>query len=301
MNGMATATRPTPPGPATRAKPGLAVRTARYLVRMRFAGAGAIILLLIFLLGIFAPWLTPYDPSAVSLSERLLPPGTPGHLLGTDAVGQDILTRVLYGARISLLVSFSVVAISSFIGVLLGLLAGYYGRRVDDVIMRIGDILLAFPSIILFLAVLAVLGPGLAKLIAVLGLVGWVAYARVARSMVLSLREREYVVAARATGTRDRLILLRHILPNILGPITVVASFGLATAIIAESSLSFLGLGVPPSIPSWGNMLSSGRDYLRTAWWLGTFPGIALTLTVLAINLLGDWLRDELDPVLRKL
>jgi peptide/nickel transport system permease protein len=272
---------------------------ARRLRRMRLASVGAAILALVFLAGALAPWIAPYDPAAVSLINRLKPPLTDGHLLGTDALGQDILTRVIYGARISLVVGFSAVAISGLLGVTLGLLAGYYGKLLDDGIMRVGEIQLAFPTIILYVAVMAVLGPGLLKLIAVIGVVGWVQYARVERGMVLSLRQLEYVEAARTLGAPDRAILLRHILPNTLGPIMVIASFGLAGTIITEASLSFLGLGVPPSVPSWGSMLSDGRDYLRNGWWVATFPGIAITLTVLAINLLGDWLRDELDPLLK--
>jgi len=209
------------------------------------------------------------------------------------------LSRVIYGARVSLVVGFAAVAISGILGVTLGLVAGYYGKLVDDVIMRLADIQLAFPTIILYVAVMAVLGPGLLKLVAVIGVVGWVQYARIERSMVLATKGLDYVDAARALGVPDHRILLRHILPNTLGPITVVASFGLATTIVTEASLSFLGLGVPPSVPSWGSMLSDGRDYLRNGWWVATFPGIAITVTVLAINLLGDWLRDELDPLLR--
>jgi peptide/nickel transport system permease protein len=248
---------------------------------------------------VLAPLLAPFDPAAVNVVDRLKPPLTDGHLLGTDALGQDVLSRVIYGARISLVVGFAAVAISGLIGIVLGLMAGYYGKLADDVIMRLADIQLAFPTIILYVAVMAVLGPGLLKLIAVIGVVGWVQYARIERGMVLSTRELDYVDAARALGVPDHRILMRHILPNTLGPIIVVASFGLATTIITEASLSFLGLGVPPSVPSWGSMLSDGRDYLRNGWWVATFPGIAITLTVLAINLLGDWLRDELDPLLR--
>ena len=266
---------------------------------MRLAGVGATILLVVATTGILAPWIAPHDPAAVSLTNRLQPPLTEGHLLGTDALGQDVLTRVIYGARISLMVGFSAVAISGLLGVTLGLLAGYYGKLVDDTVMRIGEIQLAFPTIILYIAVMAVLGPGLLKLIAVIGVVGWVQYARVERGMVLSVRQLEYVEAVRTLGAPDWVILLRHILPNTLGPITVLASFGLASTIITEASLSFLGLGLPPSVPSWGSMLSDGRDYLRNGWWVATFPGVAITLTVLAINLLGDWLRDELDPMLR--
>jgi peptide/nickel transport system permease protein len=274
-------------------------RAMRLMRRMRLAGFGALLLLLAVVSAILAPWLAPHDPAAISLADRLVPPLSPDHVLGTDALGQDVLSRVIYGARVSLLVGISAVAISGAIGITLGLLAGYYGKLVDDVIMRIGEVQLAFPTIILYVAVMAVLGPGLLKLIAVIGVVGWVQYARVQRAMTLSAREQEYVQAARALGAPDHTIMLRHILPNTLGPIIVIASFGLASTIVIEASLSFLGLGVPPSVPSWGSMLSDGRDYLRAGWWVATFPGLALTLTVLAVNLLGDWLRDELDPLLR--
>jgi peptide/nickel transport system permease protein len=269
------------------------------LRRPRLVGVGMAILLLVFLAGVLAPILAPFDPAAVNVVDRLKPPLVEGHLLGTDALGQDVLSRVIYGARVSLVVGFTAVAISGLLGIALGLLAGYYGKLTDDVIMRLADIQLAFPTIILYVAVMAVLGPGLLKLIVVIGVVGWVQYARIERSMVLATRGLDYVEAARALGVPDYRILVRHILPNTLGPITVVASFGLATTIITEASLSFLGLGVPPSVPSWGSMLSDGRDYLRNGWWVATFPGVAITLTVLAINLLGDWLRDELDPLLR--
>jgi peptide/nickel transport system permease protein len=271
----------------------------RAMRRMRIAGVGLAVLTLALLAALLAPWIAPHDPSTVSLLDRLLPPLSAGHLLGTDPLGQDLLSRVIYGARVSLLVGFSAVAISGTLGVTLGLLSGFFGGWADAVIMRIGEVQLAFPTIILYVAVMATLGPGLEKLIAVIGVVGWVQYARIERAMTLSLREMEYVQAARALGASGGWIMLRHILPNTLGPLTVVASFGLASTMVIEASLSFLGLGVPPSVPSWGSMLADGRDYLRAGWWVATFPGMALTLCVLAVNLLGDWLRDELDPLLR--
>jgi peptide/nickel transport system permease protein len=272
------------------------MRAAR---RMRIAAVGLAVLTLALLAALLAPWIAPHDPSTVALLDRLLPPLSAGHLLGTDPLGQDVLSRVIYGARVSLLVGFSAVAISGTLGVTLGLLSGFFGGWADAVIMRIGEVQLAFPTIILYVAVMATLGPGLEKLIAVIGVVGWVQYARIERAMTLSLREMEYVQAARALGASGGWIMLRHILPNTLGPLTVVASFGLASTMVIEASLSFLGLGVPPSVPSWGSMLADGRDYLRAGWWVATFPGMALTLCVLAVNLLGDWLRDELDPLLK--
>ncbi|GAC1326782.1 MAG: ABC transporter permease [Chloroflexota bacterium] len=269
------------------------------LRRMRLAAIGLLVLGLAVVAAVAAPWVAPHDPAAVSLANRLLPPLVPGHLLGTDALGQDVLSRVIYGARVSLLVGFSAVAVSGLIGVSLGLLAGFRGGWIDALVMRVGEVQLAFPTIILYVAVMAVVGPGLEKLIAVIGLVGWVQYARVERAITLSLRELEYVHAARALGASSGRIMVRHILPNTVGPLTVVASFGLASTIVIEASLSFLGLGVPPSVPSWGSMLADGRDYLRGGWWVATFPGLALTACVLAVNLLGDWLRDELDPLLK--
>jgi peptide/nickel transport system permease protein len=271
----------------------------RAVRRMRIAGVGLAVLALALLAALLAPWIAPHDPSAVALIDRLVPPFSASHLLGTDPLGQDVLSRVIYGARVSLLVGFSAVAISGMLGVTLGLLSGFFGGWADAVIMRIGEVQLAFPTIILYVAVMATLGPGLEKLIAVIGVVGWVQYARIERAMTLSLRELEYVQAARALGASSGWIMLRHILPNTLGPLTVVASFGLASTMVIEASLSFLGLGVPPSVPSWGSMLADGRDYLRAGWWVATFPGVALTLCVLAVNLLGDWLRDELDPLLK--
>jgi peptide/nickel transport system permease protein len=271
----------------------------RAVRRMRIAGVGLAVLTLALLAALLAPWIAPHDPSAVALVDRLVPQFSAGHVLGTDPLGQDVLSRVIYGARVSLLVGFSAVAISGMLGVTLGLLSGFFGGWADAVIMRIGEVQLAFPTIILYVAVMATLGPGLEKLIAVIGVVGWVQYARIERAMTLSLRELEYVQAARALGASSGWIMLRHILPNTLGPLTVVASFGLASTMVIEASLSFLGLGVPPSVPSWGSMLADGRDYLRAGWWVATFPGVALTLCVLAVNLLGDWLRDELDPLLK--
>jgi peptide/nickel transport system permease protein len=274
-------------------------RLRRMISRMQGAAVAAVMLIVIVLVALAAPLLAPHAPGAVRVQDRLLPPLTESHPLGTDGIGQDVLSRVIYGARISLIVGVLAVLISGSIGIVFGLISGYYGRWLDSLIMRIADIQLAFPVIILYIAVLAVLGPGLYKLIIVMGIVSWVPYGRVQRGMVLSVKEQEYVQASRAIGAPDYIILARHILPNTLGPMIVVASFGVAIAIITEASLSFLGLGVPPSIPSWGSMLSDGRNYLHNAWWIATFPGIAITITVLAVNLLGDWIRDELDPLLR--
>lgn len=273
----------------------------RSVRRARLALAGAVVLTLVVLMGLTAPLLAPQDPAEQSILERLKPPGfrdSQGrrHYLGTDQLGRDILSRMMYGARISLLVGITAVVIGGTLGLGLGLVSGYYGGWIDDTIMRLADIQLAFPAILLYIAVLAVLGPGLFKVIAILGVTGWVTYGRVARGQVLSVREQEYVQAGRAIGAREARVILRHVLPNIFSAIIVVGSFAVASNIIAEASLSFLGLGVPPSVPAWGSMLAEARDYVRDAWWPVTFPGLAIMLTVLSINALGDWLRDFLDP-----
>lgn len=251
-----------------------------------------------------SPYLAPQDPTEVHLLDRLKPPGFVDesqqiHYLGTDHLGRDLLSRLMYGARISLMVGATTVLIGGILGLLLGMVSGYYGGVLDDVIMRLADIQLAFPSILLYIAVLAVLGPGLNKVILILGFTGWVTYGRVARGEVLSVREREYVQSARAIGASNARIMRLHILPNILAPLIIVASFAVANNIIAEASLSFLGLGVPPSVPTWGAMLAESLDYLRHAWWPVTFPGLAIMVTVLSINVIGDWLRDYLDPKLK--
>jgi peptide/nickel transport system permease protein len=253
------------------------------------------------LAAVLAPLLSPADPLHNSLLDRLTPPmwaagGTLRYPLGTDTLGRDVLTRLLYGARVSLLIGLSAVVLAGAVGVGLGLVSGYYGGRVDDILMRLGDIQLAFPILVLAIAILAVLGASLGNVIVVLGLSGWVTYARIVRGETLSLTQREFVEAARGIGVPDHLILWRHILPSVLPPVTVVATFSVARIIIAEASLSFLGLGVPPPMPSWGAMLDEGRNYITTGWWLAMFPGLAIFLLVLGINLVGDWLRDVLDP-----
>ena len=267
---------------------------------------GATVLLLVCLTAMVAPWITPHDPRAQLLERRLRPPAWSGrgdwtHSLGTDHLGRDILSRLIYGSRISLLVGVTSVVIAGLLGVTLGVLAGYYGGRLDALIMRLVDIQLAFPFILLAIAVIAVLGAGLRNVIIVLGVARWMDYARVVRGDVLTVRELEFVVAARALGAANRVIIPRHVLPNVLTPIIIVATFAVATNIITEASLSFLGLGVEPTIPTWGSMLADGRAYVGRAWWLTTFPGLAILATVLSINVLGDWLRDYLDPRLRSL
>jgi len=265
------------------------------------AMAGALVVLVAILLAVFAHALAPADPVKNSLIDRLAPPmwaagGHARHPLGTDTLGRDVASRLLHGARVSLIVGFAAVLIAGVIGVALGLVSGWYGGRIDDALMRLGDVQLAFPVLVLAVAVLAVLGASLTNLIVVLAVTGWITYARIVRGEVLTLRERDFVAAARALGAPDRWILLRHLLPNVLPPITVVATFSVARTIIAEASLSFLGLGIPAPEPSWGAMLDEGRNYITTGWWLALFPGLAILLLVLGINLVGDWLRDVLDP-----
>lgn len=221
------------------------------------------------------------------------------HMLGTDSLGRDILARIIYGARISLLVGVSAVTMSGSIGVTLGLVAGYFRGRWDSIIMRLADVQLAVPTMVLALVAMAVVGPGLRNLIIILGVTGWVGYARVVRGEVLSIREKEFVEAARAIGASHGRILLLHLLPNVAASIIVISSLRVAGMILVEASLSFLGLGVQPPTPTWGGMVAEGRDLVYRAWWVSTFPGIAIFIVVLGINLLGDWLRDVLDPRLR--
>ena len=242
--------------------------------------------------------LSPYGPNEQDITQRLQAPGLT-HLLGTDEVGRDILSRLIFGARISLLVGVIAVGVSCPVGVLVGVVAGYAGRRTDDVLMRITDIQLAVPTILLAIAVVAVLGPGLWNVILTLSVMGWTLYARLTRGEALTIKSRDFVQAARATGTGDVRIMVRHVLPNVLSPVIVVAVFAVANMIILEATLSFLGLGVEPRVVTWGRMLNGGRLYLSTAWWLTAFPGLAIFVTVLAVNLLGDHLRDWLDPRLR--
>lgn len=254
---------------------------------------------------IAAPWLAPHDPTLQSLRLRLRPPvwlpgGELAHPLGTDALGRDMLSRIIYGARISLLVGVSTVAVQTLIGVTAGIVAGYFRGAIDNAIMRIADVQQAIPFLVLVVAVAAVVGPSLTNTILILGVIGWVTYGRLVRAEVLSLVQREYVTAAKALGLRDARIMWKHLLPNLIAPITVVATLTISTMILVEASLSFLGLGVPPPTPTWGGMVADGRNYLVTAWWVSVLPGMAIFSTVLAINLVGDWMREALDPALRR-
>ena len=266
---------------------------------------GVVVVVVTTVLAVLAPAVAPADPIKNSLLDRLTPPmwtagGTARHPLGTDTLGRDVASRLLYGARVSLVVGFAAVVIAGAVGVLLGTVAGYYRGWLDDVLMRVGDIQLAFPLLVLAIGVLSVLGASVLNVILVLGVSGWVQYARIVRGETLSLTQREFVEAARALGAADRHIVWRHLLPNILPPVTVVSTFSVARVIIAEASLSFLGLGIPPPTASWGAMLDEGRNYITTGWWLALFPGVAILLLVLGINLVGDWLRDVLDPRLER-
>ncbi len=265
------------------------------LRRNRMAMAGLIVVLLLFAVSLMAPFLTPYDPSAINAWDVLQAPSWK-HWFGTDELGRDVLTRVLFGARISLKVGFVAVGIAVVLGTLIGLVAGYYGGWVDSLLMRCVDIMLCFPSFFLILAVIAFLNPSIWIIMAVIGLTGWMGVARLVRAEVLAIREMDYIMAARCIGCSDLRIILRHILPNALSPVLVAATLGVAGAILTESALSFLGIGVQPPTPSWGNILTSGKDYIEFAWWLSLFPGLAILITVLAYNLLGEGIRDALDP-----
>jgi peptide/nickel transport system permease protein len=264
-----------------------------------------LILLGLVVTAIFAPQVAPHNPTRERLIDRLLPPvwaedGDRRYILGTDHLGRDLLSRIVYGSQVSLVVGFTAVIIGGVLGTALGVIAGFFGGPSDEIIMAIADMQLAFPTILLAIAVIAVLGPSFSNLVLVIGISGWVTYARVARGQVLSLREKEFVEAIRAQGGSRLRIIWRHILPNILAPLIVVATLDLARTIILESTLSFLALGIQPPTPSWGGMLSDGREYLLSAWWIATFPGVALMLTALSFNRLGDWLRDHTDPRLRR-
>ncbi len=260
-------------------------------------------LLVFTIIALAAPWLSPHAPDQAYLLDRLSPPslfgGNSWYLLGTDHLGRDMLSRLLYGSRVALIVGFSGVAIAAGLGIILGLLSGFFGGLVDSIIMRLVDTLISVPNVLLYLTVLGVFGPSFGILIAVIGLVNWTTFARVVRAEVLSVKRREYVEATRASGQKTWIVLARHILPNIGGPIIVVATLNLATIIILEASLSFLGLGVQPPTVTWGRMLADGRNYVATAWWLATFPGLFITALCLSLILLGDWLRDAMDPRLR--
>ena len=267
----------------------------RRLMRHRGAAVGLLILGVLALMALAAPWLSPRDPIKTAPRSALQPPSA-AYWLGSDQLGRDVASRVMHGARISLTVGLIAVSIAVGLGAPIGLVSGFYGGRLDGVIMRVIDVLLAFPGILLALAIVSVLTPGLTNVMIAVGLSAVPTYARLIRGSVLATRENLYVEAARALGSRDPSILARYILPNVVAPLVVTATLGLGTAILAGAALSFLGLGSQPPQPEWGRMLSEGRDYLREAWWISTFPGLGIMLTVLGMNLLGDGLRDVLDP-----
>ena len=270
----------------------------RFLQRRSLLLPGLIIVVGMSLLALLAPWLAPYDPDALHLDFIQWP--NANHWFGTDELGRDILSRMLYGARVSLWVGFVAVGISSAIGIVLGLIAGYFGGLVDELIMRGVDVMLCFPSFFLILAVIAFLEPSLNNIMIVIGLTSWMGVARLVRAETLSLRERDFIAAARVAGAPAVRILFVHVLPNAMAPVLVSATLGIAGAILVESSLSFLGLGVQPPTASWGNMLMDGKNVLEIAPWLSLYPGLAILITVLGYNLLGESLRDLLDPRLKK-
>jgi peptide/nickel transport system permease protein len=264
----------------------------------RMALAGGIIVILLFVVSLAAPWLAPYDPLAIDLTRILAPPSWQ-HWCGTDQLGRDVLSRMIWGAGISLKVGFVATGIAVLIGALLGALAGYYGGWWDMVIMRLVDVMLCFPTFFLILAVIAFLEPSIWNIMIIIGATGWMGIARLVRADFMSLKERDFVTAARVLGASDTRIIFRHILPNAMTSILVAATLGVAGAILTESALSFLGIGVQPPTPSWGNILTAGKDNIDIAWWLSLYPGLAILITVLGYNLLGEGIRDALDPRLR--
>jgi peptide/nickel transport system permease protein len=288
---------------------------AIHMLRRNYLGiVGIFILTVVILLAIFAPVIAPHDPNIGSITDRLRCPvgttcpiygqegqtfsGTSEYILGTDQLGRDILSRIIYGARISLIVGLTAVLAGAGVGVTLGMTSAFYGGWLDSLVMRIGEVFLSFPFLLLAIALMAVLGGGLINVILVLAIANWILYARIMRGTVLSAKSEDYILAARAIGARDMSVLFKHLLPNCITPILIFATFNVAAMIIAEAGLSFLGLGAGSG---WGLMLADGRDYVSTAWWLATIPGLAIMLTVLSINLIGDWIRDALDPRLRNI
>jgi peptide/nickel transport system permease protein len=273
-----------------------AQRLQRAILLNPLAAAGIVLVVIFTVLAIFAPWIAPHDPAAINLPDRLSGPSA-AHWLGTDELGRDMLSRIIHGARISMLVGSSVVTVALILGLIVGCIAGYYGGRVDRIVnIVIMNAFLSFPGILLAIAFVAFLGPGIFNLILALSIGGWVGYARLVRAQVLATREREFIEAARALGASDWRVITRHILPNMIQPVIVQAAIGMAGAVLAEATMSFLGLGVPPPAASWGSMLNDGRAHLFDAPHLVLFPAIAVMLAVLSFNFIGDALRDYLDP-----
>jgi len=277
---------------------GLWAESFRRLRKDRLAVSGGILVIFLFICSFLAPLLAPYDPGEINVREVISPPSLK-HPMGTDQLGRDVLSRVIWGSRISLKVGFVAVGIAIVIGAFLGAISGYYGGWIDTLIMRFVDVMLCFPTFFLILAVIALLEPSIWNIMVVIGVTGWMGVARLVRAEFLSLREREFVLAARALGSSDLRIIFLHILPNALAPVLVSATLGVSGAILTESALSFLGIGVQPPTPSWGNILTAGKDNIEIAWWLSLYPGFAILFTVLAYNLLGEGLRDALDPRLK--
>ncbi|MFH1057821.1 MAG: ABC transporter permease [Pseudomonadota bacterium] len=264
----------------------------------RLAMLGLMVVAALILVAALAPWLAPFDPNAIDVKAILLPPSW-GHPFGTDELGRDVFSRMIFGSRVSLQVGIVAAGLATLVGVVLGALAGYYGGWVEAAVMRFTDMMLCFPAFFLILAVIALLDPNILNIMAVIGLTSWMSVARLVRAEFLTLKEREFVTAVRSLGAGDGRIIFRHILPNAMAPVLVALTLGVAGAILTESGLSFLGLGVQPPEPSWGNILSQGKDNIEIAWWLSLFPGLAILVTVLGYNLLGEGIRDALDPRLR--
>jgi peptide/nickel transport system permease protein len=269
------------------------------LARNRFAVAGAVVVLLMLAVALLAPLIVRFGPNEINAWAVLEPPSLK-HWFGTDDLGRDVFSRVVFGTRISLLVGFVAAGIAVLIGTILGLVSGFYGGWIDNILMRVVDIMFCFPTFFLILAVITFLRPSIWYIMIIIGLTGWMGVARLVRAETLSIREMDYIMAARCIGCSDRRIIFRHILPNAVAPALVAASLGIAGAILTESALSFLGIGVQPPTPSWGNILTSGKDYIEFAWWLSLYPGLAILVTVLAYNLLGEGIRDALDPRVKR-
>ncbi len=267
--------------------------------RNRLALSGLALVVGMFAVSLLAPWLAPYDPNAIDIRAILMPPSTT-HLLGTDVLGRDVLSRMIFGAQISLKVGFVSVGLATLIGVCIGAVSGFYGGWVDSLLMRLVDVMLCFPTFFLILAVVAILSPSIWIIMVVIGLTSWMGVARLVRAEFLTLKEREFVQAARALGAGDARLIFRHLLPNALAPVMVAATLGVAGAILTESALSFLGLGVQPPTPSWGNILTDGQANIEIAWWLSVFPGLAILVTVMGYNLLGEGIREAIDPRLKE-
>ena len=271
-------------------------KTKNKFKQNKLALFGIVIILIMFFVGIFAPVLSPYNPNKINVDDIFLKPFQNNHILGTDSLSRDVLSRIIWGTRVSIKVGFVATGISIIIGIFIGSIAGYYGKRIDSVLMRFVDMMLCFPSFFLILSVVAITKPCITNIMIIIGLTSWMGIARLVRGEFLSLKEREFTQAAKIMGASNMRIIFRHILPNAMAPVYVAATFGIAGAILTESALSFLGLGVQPPTSSWGNLLSTGKSTIEFAWWITAFPGLAILIAVLSYNLLGEGLRDILDP-----